>query len=227
MTDQLTFDFDFRPALDRENFLVAPCNSLAVQWLDRWPEWPGTAICIHGPAGSGKTHLAHVWAAMSGAVMTSGPEMGAGFDVPAIAGRPVVVDNADQIEDPASLFHLYNMQKAAGQHILLTAKSAPARWGLTLPDLISRLNTAQLAPIEIPDDALLAMVLIKQFSDCQIAVPMPVIRYLVARMERSFDAARRVVRALDRAGLEQGRAVTKKLAAEILTADEVEQGVTD
>lgn len=228
MTDrQLTFEFDFRPALDRENFLVAPCNELAVQWLDRWPDWPSTAVCIHGPAGSGKTHLAHVWASMAQATIIDGPALGKEVSEQELAGRPVVIDDAHLVPDPVSLFHLYNMQRAARQHILLIAPEPPAKWGISLPDLLSRLNTAQLAPIDIPDDELLMMILIKQFSDRQITVAMPVIRFLVARMERSFDAARQIVEALDQAGLAQGRAVTRKLAAEILAGPPAEQGDRD
>ena len=46
--------------------LVAPSNEAAVAWIDRWPDWPGSALVVHGPPGSGKTHLAEVWRARSG-----------------------------------------------------------------------------------------------------------------------------------------------------------------
>ena len=38
---QLPLDLGHRPALGREDFLVAPSNQGAVAWIDRWPDWPG------------------------------------------------------------------------------------------------------------------------------------------------------------------------------------------
>ena len=58
---QLPLDLGHLPALGWDDFLVAPSNQAAVSWLDRWPRWPGHALSLFGPAGSGKTHLAHVF----------------------------------------------------------------------------------------------------------------------------------------------------------------------
>ncbi|MGB8274330.1 MAG: DNA replication protein, partial [Alphaproteobacteria bacterium] len=68
---QLPLDLPHRPALGLEDFLVAPCNVGAVRWIDRWPDWPGPVLAITGPSACGKTHLAHVWQARSGAAMLS------------------------------------------------------------------------------------------------------------------------------------------------------------
>ncbi len=99
---------------------------------------------------------------------------------------------------------------------MVSGRSAPAFWPLRLPDLSSRLDAAPVATLEPPDDALLAAVLVKLFADRGIGVGPEVIRYLVARMDRSFEAAERLAIRLDRAGLARGRAVTIPLAAEVL-----------
>jgi hypothetical protein len=65
---QLPLDLAYRPALGMADFVIAPGNRDAVAWIDRWPDWPSHALAIHGPKGSGKSHLAHVWQARSGAV---------------------------------------------------------------------------------------------------------------------------------------------------------------
>ena len=54
-------------AMGREDFLVSPSNADAVAWIDRWPDWPGPALVIVGPPGSGKTHLGQVWRQQAGA----------------------------------------------------------------------------------------------------------------------------------------------------------------
>ena len=75
---QLTLDLGQRPALGREDFLVAPGNEVAVAWIDRWPDWPGPVLALHGPAGCGKSHLAEVWRASSGALRLEGEGLAAG-----------------------------------------------------------------------------------------------------------------------------------------------------
>ncbi len=217
---QLALDFDRRPALGGGDFLVAPPNAGAVRWLDAWPGWPGPALMIFGPAGSGKTHLAEVFRSKSGArpVGLRGLEDEA---APALMGdaRACVLEDAEVavgrgLEQP--LLHLYNHVKESGRHILLTAKQPPARWGIGLGDLASRLNTAAQAGIEAPDDALITAVLVKQFADRQLKVDVEVISYMLTRMERSFDAARRMVGAIDDLALEERRNITVPLVRQVL-----------
>ncbi|WP_372000100.1 DnaA/Hda family protein [Tistrella mobilis] len=219
---QLPLDLALRPALGREDFLVAPSNAEAVAWLDRWPDWPGPALAIHGPAGCGKTHLARVWQAMSGAVEVS-PERLAADAAPAeLSGgaRAVLVEDVGEAiaagADEAALFHLYNHLAAAGGTLLLTGAEPPARWALALPDLASRLRAAPAVRVGPPDDALLSAVLVKLFADRQLRVSGEVVRWLTLHMERSFDAARRLVDQLDAVALAERRGITVALARGVL-----------
>lgn len=220
---QMALDLPARPALGRADFFVAGPNRLALALVDRWPDWPGGRIAVSGPAGSGKTHLAQVWAARSGAAILQAAAL-AGFDpVSTPAGAAVVVEDADRLPELApageeALFHLANRLAAGGGSLLVTGRAAPAHWGLRLPDLASRLSAAPVAALEPPDDALLGAVLVKLFADRGIAVGAGLIRYLLARMDRSFEAAEGVVARLDRAGLAGQRPVTVRLAAEVLGA---------
>lgn len=208
---QLVLDLGHRPALGAEDFLVAPCNAAAVAWIDRWPAWPASALVVHGPSGAGKTHLAHVWRGRSGArhYDPARPPDQAAADA-------VLVEDGDRLADEEAMLHLYNLVAAARGTMLVTAALPPARWGLRLADLRSRLVAAPAVAIDPPDDALLGSVLAKQFRDRQLDVAGDVIAYLVARMERSFAAARALVEALDRAALAERRAVTVPLARRVL-----------
>src|SRR6185312_17193754 len=91
---QLPLDLGFRPALGREDFLIAPCNAAAIAWIDRWPEWPAPALALWGPAGSGKTHLLEVWRARSRAVAIA-PGMLISAAVPQLLGeaRAAAIDD--------------------------------------------------------------------------------------------------------------------------------------
>ncbi len=224
MTDggQLPFSFDHRPALSDEDFLVAPCNREAVAWLDRWPRWPTPALILHGPPGCGKTHLAGVFMARSGARAIT-PEALAGSEPSALlAGVPacVVEDTGERLGGAAeeALLHLHNTARESGRHVLLTARHAPGRWPTALPDLRSRLNAATAVGIGPADDGLIAAVLVKLFADRQLRVDDALIGYVVARMERSLGAARRLVAAIDAAALAGRRNITVPLVRDVLAA---------
>lgn len=217
---QIPFDFDHRPALGGEDFLVAPCNAEAVAWVERWPDWPNTALAIVGPRGAGKTHLAHVFQALSHApVITRSILREEGADrvldrQPALVLEDVEAFIGVGLEE--ELLHLYNLAREGEVRLLLTAETPPARWSIALKDLSSRLNTAQVAEIRPPDDALLTALVVKQFADRQLGVDQDVLTYMLARMDRSFAGVRDLVQAIDEAALAEKRAITIPLVRRVL-----------
>jgi chromosomal replication initiation ATPase DnaA len=211
---QLALDLGHRPALGARDFLVAPGNREAVAWLDRWPAWQAPGLVVYGPRGCGKSHLVNVWRARSGAVVVAADTLA---EAGAQAPRALAVEDAGGGLDETALLHLYNMIVERGGTIMLTAADAPARWGLCLPDLASRLTALPAVAVSRPDDRLLAAVLVKLFADRQLEVAPEVIGYLLARIERSFHAAGRVVEALDRASLAGHRRITVPFVRQVLS----------
>lgn len=217
---QLVLELGHRPAFGREDFLVAPPNEAAVALIDAWPDWPDRVVALSGPEGSGKTHLAEVWRVASGAVSLA-PFALASAEVPALVARQaIILEDLTALDATAerALFHLVNLVREEKAFLLITARVAPARLPLTLPDLVSRLRAVPQAELGAPDDALLAGILVKLFDDRQLRVTPAVIAWLATRIERSVKAARDAVDALDRASLSGKRAITVPLAAEILGA---------
>ncbi|WP_027259446.1 HdaA/DnaA family protein [Leisingera aquimarina] len=220
MAQQLSFDLPAKPALGREDFFVAPSNAMAVALLDPHFAWPSGKLVLTGPKGAGKTHLAHVWASQSGARILPAAQLTAEA-VPELAQSPVVVEDVPQIAGESAqqnaLFHLHNMVLANGYSLVMTGRGAPNLWGLTLPDLQSRVQAATHAELQPPDDQLLAVVLAKLFNDRQITPKPDVIPYLVAHMDRSFAAAARIVGRLDRLSLAEKRSLSRPLAVRVLS----------
>jgi len=213
---QLVLALPHRAAQGRGDFLVAPCNEAAVAWIDRWPDWPGPGLALFGPPASGKSHLAAVWQARSGAITLAA----AALARERVTALRCVVENAETaLADPGvaeGLFHLHNRIAAGGGNLLLTGQLPPARWTVPLADLRSRLNALPAVEIKTPDDEVLAGLFVKLFRDRQLAVPGEVILYLVQRLERSFAAVVRAVDALDRASLAERRPITLPLARSVL-----------
>jgi chromosomal replication initiation ATPase DnaA len=205
-----------RPAFGRADFFVSECNAAALGWIERWPRWPAHALVLHGPAGSGKSHLAHLWREQSGAVLIRGDEVAQRGPDELARCRAVALDDAEGAPEEA-LLHLYNCCGEAGTSLLVVARDAPATWPIALPDLASRLRAAPSVSIAPADDALLAALLVKHFADRQMRVAPAVIAFLVRRMERSFAACGALATRLDRLALGAGRPISIPLARAALT----------
>ncbi|WP_299659570.1 DnaA ATPase domain-containing protein [uncultured Ruegeria sp.] len=227
MATQLSFDLPSKTALGREDFFVSPANALAVAMISA-TSWPGNKLVLSGPAGSGKSHLAHVWAAETGGRIVQAVDLQY-EDVPELAQSPVAVEDvpliADDPEQQKTLFHLHNLILADGRALLMTGRAAPNLWHLPLADLQSRVEGAHHVALEAPDDALLGAVLAKLFTDRQLNPGPDVIAYLVKHMNRSFETAASMVAELDRVALDEKRDITRSLAVRLLNT-EAEQSDT-
>lgn len=214
--EQLVLELPHRPALGLEDYLVSGSNAAAVALVDRWPDWPAGAAVISGPPGCGKSHLANVWRMKSNADAVAAAHI-AIADVPELAASgALIVEDIAATRDEAALFHLLNLVREQRLAMLLTSALAPGDLALALPDLRSRLNALPHALIAPPDDALLRAVLVKLFADRQLSVEPQIIAYLLVRMERSMEAASRLVAELDHRSLALQRAVTRSVAAAAL-----------
>lgn len=220
---QLVLDLGHRTALGAEDFLVGSSNAAAVALVDSWPDWAAPAALVVGPQRSGKSHLAHVWQARSGAEIAAAADLGEPDVRRLEATGALVLEDLDRgIACERTLFHLLNTARERRGCVLLTSALPPGDLAIKLPDLRSRLRAAVTVEIAAPDDGLLRAVLVKHFADRQILVDPQVVAWLVVNMERTMAAAARVVEAIDRLALASRRKVTRPLAAEALASLQAE-----
>ena len=217
---QLAFELPHAESLSRDNFLEGPANAAALHLIERWPDWPNRVMMLCGPEGSGKSHLAAIWAEASGARSTMAYALTAP-DVPGeLATAAVVIEDLKPgAFDERALFHLLNMAREDDCFVLLTSRMPPATMEIELRDLRSRLRAVPVVTLTPPDDALLRALIVKFCADRQMSIDESVVNYLATRIERSFVAARQSVEMLDAEALRLGRPVTRALAVELLRSD--------
>lgn len=214
---QLAFPLPHAESLTRDNFLEGPANAAALALIERWPDWPNRIMWLAGEEGSGKSHLASIWAERAGARVISAHALDAASVPNALATGALVVEDlkADTFDERA-LFHLMNLAREDAAFVLFTARVAPAAFEIELRDLRSRLRAVPVVALAPPDDLLFRALIVKFCADRQLAVDESLVGYLTSRIERSYAAARQAVGLLDSEALRLGRPVTRALAAELL-----------
>lgn len=213
---QLPFALPHRESLSRADLIVSPSNRLAVAAIDTWPHWRHSVLTVVGPAGSGKTHLAHAFMEMSGARSVTAAEAERAVDTPGFA---IVIDDLETCGlSQDRLFGLVNGARLGGGTLLITSSTAPEDL-VSLPDLRSRLAAAARANLGPPDDGLLTSVLAKLFADRQLQIMPSHLRYLADRMERSLGKARLLVAAIDREALAAKEKIGPRLLKRVLDRD--------
>jgi chromosomal replication initiation ATPase DnaA len=217
---QLALVLPHAESFTREDFLEGPANAAGLALVDSWPDWPNRLMLLVGPEGSGKSHLASIWAEQAGARAISAHALTAAAVPGALATGALVVEDLKSPDvDERALFHLLNLAREDGAFVLITARTAPAVLDIELQDLRSRLRAIPTIALSAPDDHLFRALIVKFCADRQLAIDEAVVSYLTSRLERSYAAARRAVELLDTEALRLGRPVTRALAAELLRSN--------
>lgn len=216
---QMPMPLALPPRLTRADFVAAPCNAQALAMIGQG-DWPAGKLVLTGPEGSGKTHLLHIWAEAEDALLIEAAALRAAAPATLAEHGAVAIDAASGIAGDSAaetaLFHLHNLLATQGGQLLLADRAPVRDWGLTLPDLASRLQAAAHVALGQPDDALLAAVLGKLFADRQVSVPDALVAYLLPRMTRSLAAAQALVMRLDSEAIARKKPISVRLAADVM-----------
>lgn len=202
-----------------QDFVITPSNMAAAEMILAWPRWAALSLILVGPAGSGKRHLAHLWAAQSGAQFLKLEDLNDTFLAHFQKGAYVLpLAPSRRVLEEQRLFHFYNAAKETGSAVLYISPAPPEDLGYTLPDLRSRLKSLPLVSLPQADDALLEAIVTQEFGRLHIKISAEITRYITAHTERAPAAIRTLVSTINTRALAQGRKITLPFVREILVS---------
>lgn len=222
---QVPIPLEAAPSYAPQDFVLH--ESLQPVWaqLAAWRTWPTPVMALVGPKASGKTHLLHALAVQHPIQWHDAAALDAQTADAALAPDVLhVMEDIDAGVDEAALAQRINAARAMKRALLLTSASLPARLPVALPDLASRLKALDVVQLPAPDEALLAAVMMKRFSDLQWRVAPEVVQYVVTRLPREFVALAHFIQLANHHGLATGRALTLPFAREMLALSNVQTG---
>ena len=219
MAEQIGLSLPFESFEGIDEFYISDCNTMAVNLLEDWKNWPNLKHTLSGPPASGKTHLGRIWAKQVSATYTDARSLKVN-NIDKIATTALVIDNVSEMschkDLEGSLFHLHNLLQERELPFLLIGTGSPQFWKISLSDLRSRIEGTRNAQIGELDDKLFPLIMAKLFADRQMYPSPDVFEYLSRRIDRSFLSIYSIVEKIDRVSIEKKRPITRSLVAKIL-----------
>lgn len=219
----MPLDLRLRDA-SRFSGFYAGANALArdaVQALSAGTGVQEPQILLHGPPGSGKTHL--LQAACHRGHERGEPvsylPLGEVVEAPPMAvldglerSRLVALDDLETVvgrEDwDEALFGLINRLRDAGCRVLLAAAAPPEGLPVRLPDLASRLAWGPVFRMQLPDDTACKQILAQRAALRGLEMPEAVADYMLRRCSRELSTLLGLLDRLDLAALAEQRRLT-------------------
>jgi len=214
---QMSLGFPERqPTLD--SLLVTAANETAVSILSGPENWPFPVVCVTGPARAGLTVLGRAWCQEFEGRFYSAQEFSRmrEKELSTLAGAHVVIDDADQVKKMDRLLTLINMISAGSGRVLLTSRHSPGQWHTSSADLKSRLNALPVVEIDDPDEPMLKARLEMAARKHFLKLDPEVVKYLVPRLDLSYEAIETFAERLSERVTLTGRAPSVPLAREVL-----------
>jgi chromosomal replication initiation ATPase DnaA len=219
VTSQIPLPLESAPSLTRADFIIADTNRDALAFIESWPAWAISTVAVYGPAASGKTHLAEIWVARSGAQRIAAGALSGSAYALLDRGYPLVIEDVDSsLANPARDAAIFDLLESATPAIpvLLTGRAEPPQWPAALPDLSSRFSAVVAFSLWKPNEDLLRKLTHKLFEDRQLAVSKATVEQIILAVERSPAAIRTFVARADATALAENRTITPVLVRELL-----------
>lgn len=214
--EQLTLSLPFYTSYDPADFVVSECNFIAYEKVSK-KQYPSSHLLgLIGDRNTGKTHLTSVFRSINPTASLIGNHNLKIDDLLSFSAHSFIIDDAHTIKDEKAFFHLINIARQRKGIIFFTATSPPSEWKIRLPDLKSRLCSAELIYLQPIDSILYQNILEKLFSDRQIIVSSDIIDYALDYIKADIDSFKEFVECFDNLLLSHQRSPTKSFVLKVL-----------
>jgi chromosomal replication initiator protein len=228
LTLQQFFDFPVVPTCTFDSFGVCPGNAVALEFARRIADTDDSEnlLYLHGPAGSGKTHLlTAIGNALSRTPASDSPLLS--FRESCIpddltsrftGASVLLVDDLHLMPADAALhnalWQLFNDFHASGRKIAMSGIVPPRELPHLDDHLVSRLLWGLIARVDASDDASRRMVIMKVAEDRQIRIPDDVVDYILMTASREVADLISAFDNLYRLSMTRQRKISLQLARE-------------
>lgn len=224
---QQILNFPIKPLLTFDSFISCDGNAAALQFARSIadPADSENLLYLHGPPGSGKTHLLQ---AISQALSAIGPvpclSCGDVVNVddlfsPFATAKALLLDDLHLLPDDQSLrsalWQLFNDFYSSGRKVALTGIYPPRELPHLDDHLVSRLLWGLVARVDASDDHSRRMILKKIADDRQVRVPDDVVDFILITTSREVGELMEAFEALYRLSMAEKRKITLALAKEL------------
>jgi len=223
MVQQAGLPFPSNAQQTFEGFITG-ANAELIDYLRRSGDKPGL-IWIWGPQDSGRTHLLH---ALCGAADTVGAHAGylplSLLPVDGLDGyesyRLLALDDLDswltRLDHEQGLLAVYEAVRSKGGSLVVCACASPLDTSFALPDLASRMRSANVFHLLPLDDEGKTQLLIERARERGLELSRDVAAYWLLRGSRGIAELLTGLERLDKASLAQGRKLTVPFVKAVL-----------
>jgi len=225
---QQILEFPITSLCTFDSFIVCDGNSAAIQFARRAvdPDDPEKLLYLHGPTGSGKTHLLK---AAGQQLLTGGAStppyhsFRESISAESLVSRfgdsaALICDDLQMLPDDAALraalWQLFNDFMNSGRPVVLAGLVPPRELPYLDDHLVSRLLWGLVARVDASDDHSRCMILKKVADDRQVRVPNEVVDYILVNTSREVSQLINAFETIYRYSLAEKRKITLTLARE-------------
>ena len=185
--NQLLLNFEYKQNFKDEDFYVSSSNYYAFNLIGSWPKWEKNALNICGDKYSGKTHLVNIFLKKFKGIKIEANSFENNNLRKLKVYENIILDNFDQNVDENLIYSLFNIIDQDNKYLIVNSLIPINEIDFKLEDLRSRTKNCLVAKIDKPDDELMFALILKNFSDRQIAIDKKLINSIIKRVDRSYD----------------------------------------
>ena len=214
--NQLLLNFEYKQNFKDEDFYVSSSNYYAFNLISTWPKWEKNFLNICGEKYSGKTHLTNIFIKkFKGIKIKASLFENKNLNEIKIYEN-IILDNFDKNIDENLIYSLFNVIDQDNKYLIINSLNPINEMNFKLNDLKSRTKNCLVAKIDKPDDDLMFALILKNFSDRQIAIDKKLINFIIKRVDRSYDKIFEFIYKIDQISLKKKKPIDFKIIKEVL-----------